>query len=397
MSRTNLRIDVSEFVAIAAQDLSLWEHLVGGDILHLDRGLGQIISVEPRHNYVPLISVRFEEKICKWPPVSFSNGKSTFVAASSEQYSTLRRRMDDILELRRLAEIRHLAEEAEKACALIARKAEEARAYAELEKQLEEEERKFAAQEKRERRVEKARMARSEARRIIEEEEWRRTQESLRAIRSAEIEADAVRKGVKQLVHFTPVKNVSSILNRGIMSRDRLGDQEFMFTDEYRADGWLDWISVSVSFPNYKMFYQKKMNSELAGDWAIMLISREVLWSLDCRFIFTNASRGSIRQKPEDSWGTSEAFGEMFAHPRQRHNLPEAYATDPQAEVMVKSHIPESFILGVAVESRNVEAQLLNEGVSRIRVMPELFRPRCDFEYWKNNWFDKPDSEHSEE
>lgn len=82
--------------------------------------------------------------------------------------------------------------------------------------------------------------------------------------------AEAIRERVRArkisyVVHFTPIGNVECVLRNGLRSRNALVGQEFIFTDEYRSDGWLDWISTSVTFPNYKMFYTKRNSLKEIG------------------------------------------------------------------------------------------------------------------------------------
>ena len=62
---------------------------------------------------------------------------------------------------------------------------------------------------------------------------------------------------VNYLVHFTPIDNLLSIMNKGICPRSYLSN--IRTTDEYRLDGLLDAISFSISFPNYRMLWKKKI------------------------------------------------------------------------------------------------------------------------------------------
>ena len=184
-------------------------------------------------------------------------------------------------------------------------------------------------------------------------------------------------------MHFTPIGNVESILRHGLQSRNALVGQEFVFTDERRSDGWLDWISVSVSFPNYKMFYAKRNSLNDVDDWAIVLIKSDVLWDLDCKFILTNAASFGIQMFRDDKWSSAEAFENMFNYAEHRIGIPDCYTTDPQAEVMIKDGVPRRYIGMIALE-RQVEPSRLGklEGV-RGGTIRELYRPRSDFEHWR--------------
>lgn len=243
-----------------------------------------------------------------------------------------------------------------------------------------------------------------ERQRQREEEEARRRQEYellLNRLREEELErrhilaeerrkkrVEAIREKVEArqipyLVHFTPLANVESILEFGLVSRNALANQRYVFTDEYRSDGWLDWISSSVSFPNYKMFYAKKNSLKDIDGWAVLLIKRDVLWELDCKFILTNAASYGIRIFQDEKWSSVEAFEEMFNHVEHRNGIPEYFTTDPQAEVMIKKEIPRSFIGMVAVERPHDVDRLNGLTGIRVEVIPKLFSWRSDFEHWR--------------
>lgn len=226
----------------------------------------------------------------------------------------------------------------------------------------------------------------SKRRRILEESGRRRIlEEERREQRADEIRTHVHARNIPYLVHFTPIANMTSILRDGLRSRNSLAlaGQCFVFTDEYRADGWLDWISVSVSFPNYKMFYAKKNSLIDIDGWAIMLIRREALWELDCKYILTNASSFGIRMFREEKWSTAQAFEDMFKQMEHRIGIPDSYTTDPQAEVMIKNHVPRRYIGAIAVE-RSLDTERLGQLPDiRVEVMPDLFRWRSDFEHWR--------------
>ena len=214
-------------------------------------------------------------------------------------------------------------------------------------------------------------------------EEWERRRNleaERRKKRAEEIIARVHARKVPYLVHFTPIANLESILRDGLRSRNALAGHDFVFTDEYRTDGWVDWISVSISFPNYKMLYAKKNSLKNVEGWAIILIRKEALWELDCKFILTNAASSGIRMFQEEKWSSAQAFEDMFNHAEHRIGIPDFYATDPQAEVMIRDEIPRSYIGMIAVENKRDETRL--DRLIDVRVIPQLFRWRSDFEHW---------------
>jgi hypothetical protein len=214
-----------------------------------------------------------------------------------------------------------------------------------------------------------------ERKRLIAEKQRKQRAESIRA--------RVHERKIPYLVHFTPIANVESILEYGLRSRNALAGHKYVFTDEYRSDGWLDWISLSVSFPNYKMFYAKKNSLNDVDGWAVLVIRREVLWELDCKFILTNAASFGIRMFRDDKWSSVEAFEGMFNHAEHRNGIPDFFTTDPQAEVMVRNEVPRDYVNMIAVE-RHIDAERVRS-LSDVQVdtIPELFRWRSDFEHWR--------------
>lgn len=63
---------------------------------------------------------------------------------------------------------------------------------------------------------------------------------------------------IKSLYHFTSLQNLESILNNGLLSRDKLKENNILhyYNDNLRLENKLNAICVSISFPNYKMFYR---------------------------------------------------------------------------------------------------------------------------------------------
>jgi len=221
--------------------------------------------------------------------------------------------------------------------------------------------------------------------RLREEERERKEKIELeiRKNRIEKISASAQEKNISFLVHFTPISNLPSIVENGLLSRNDLPDRSFIHTDEYRTDGWLDWISASISFPNYKMFYSKQNSLKDVDGWAVLLIQREVLWELDCKYIMTNAASSGIRMFNDSRWSSIAAFEDMFGNAEHRNNIPEYYTTDPQAEVMIRKEIPCRYIKVIAVRNELERGRLNHLNGIPVKVYPQLFSYRNDFEHWR--------------
>ncbi len=150
-------------------------------------------------------------------------------------------------------------------------------------------------------------------------------------------------RGIKYLVHFTRMDNLASILKHGLLGRERLEKMRipYVYNDEQRIDRCSDAICLSISFPNYKMFYvyRKKLES---AKWVVLVLKRDILWELDCAFCQENAASNNVRFIPLEERKKGSALEDLFTeydkiHDVQRSSLgiPPEYTTNPQAEVLV--------------------------------------------------------------
>jgi hypothetical protein len=199
-----------------------------------------------------------------------------------------------------------------------------------------------------------------------------------------EIKKHARKRRIMRLVHFTQSGNLPCISKHGLYSRRLLETKGVRFnpSDEGRFDRRLDWVSISISFPNYKMFYSKRQN--LQGEWMVLWIKPEVLWELDCTFYYTNAARLNTSRYQMEDWRSCEAFEKMFGFKMHRGDIPDCYTTDPQAEVMVRDHIPLEFIQKVIVLNKCEAEELKKITDIPVEVDSFFFDGRRDYEYWQN-------------
>ncbi len=192
---------------------------------------------------------------------------------------------------------------------------------------------------------------------------------------------------VKHLVHFTREKNLESILNRGLVTRDTLALEEFDgFNDNVRVD-YTNAVCVSVGFPNYKMWWGiRKDNPNV--DWILLIIEPSALWELPCAFCSANAALGSIAAIPIAQRQSLQAFQGMYADvpgkKRSKLDIPGYWPTNPQAEVLMLQGVPRNYIRGVATLNAAQE-QRINEQYPGLKtwVSASYFRYRKDYEFWK--------------
>jgi len=226
---------------------------------------------------------------------------------------------------------------------------------------------------------------------LFVEKLFRRTKEN-----HAEIIEEISNRNIQWLVHFTFAFNVSAILKYGIIPRDFLEKKplrniiQSVFPDDNRYDNLLSSNCISISFPNYKLFYFKR--KELGKNWSVVLIDPQILSYCPCLFFRENAAKGisgrSAIQGLQDMF-----YDKRINNPpeslREYLRLPEYFTTNPQAEILVNSVIPPQFIKAAYVKKWSVkkliEERYGEKSIEKIRVSDEYFKPRPDYDYWKSS------------
>jgi hypothetical protein len=167
-----------------------------------------------------------------------------------------------------------------------------------------------------------------------------------------DIKAFCKERGINELIHFTKIQNVRSILDIGLNSKDYNCEiaKKHKINDRERFDYRTHMISLSISYPNCKMFYRNRMNDR-KQKWAVLRLSPSILWELDCLFCPTNAANNTISSSSDKALSGSRALQQMFNN--KTENLRACDPTDSQAEVLVNSHIPTKYIESVLVETED--------------------------------------------
>ena len=223
------------------------------------------------------------------------------------------------------------------------------------------------------------------------------------------IRACCATRRIETLVHFTRVENLESILADGLLPRSALkGRAGVIFNDADRYDRHEDAVCLTISFPNYKMFYsyrQRQPNTE----WAVLLLRADILWELDCSFCWANAARSAISRLPLELLKHASSLEKMFADQcevlgvnRSACRIPDCYPTNPQAEVLTFSSVALSYVTGAYFQGEGERRKFLpSRGVTcNIGVKPEYFNARVDWQAWKQvaeantgeSWHDDPSS-----
>ena len=207
----------------------------------------------------------------------------------------------------------------------------------------------------------------------------------------ASIQANAMRRGITRLCHFTPSRNLGHIAvdPRGILASRHLGEDEksvFNPTDSERLDGYPNHVCCSIQYPNAWYFRTARRQERLFRDWVVLLINAQYLWRPGTKFCPRNAAamRGGLINEGV------EAFESLFAKTvkgaggrtfTRGSSHPDFLPTDQQAEVMVPDQIQRQDVIGIAVHDegqakREVAAlKLLGQEPLPIVIVPEFFNP----------------------
>lgn len=198
------------------------------------------------------------------------------------------------------------------------------------------------------------------------------------------------KRQIKQLLHFTQAANLSSILHHGLLGRSVLQSRgiEYRYNDGLRLDGHMSGICLSISFPNYRMFYKKRCET-INANWIIFAVSPSILSASDTLFFQSNAaaarSAGIFRHNSTGRGALERMFADEVSGQRRADlQLPDHFTTDPQAEVMHCRPIPIEAILGIAVQTP-AEASTIQSAAPRLKVkcFANWFYPRSDYKFWQ--------------
>jgi hypothetical protein len=158
------------------------------------------------------------------------------------------------------------------------------------------------------------------------------------------------------LLHFTRLSNLESIMRHGLcpVSKTAQIGVSPQINDPLRLDGHPDAVSLSIGFPNFRMFYKYRNGSGVP--WVVLGINQSVLWSKDCAFCRHNAASSKITSRPLEELKTYEAFAGMFEEiegipSRSDQRLKSYDPTDGQAEVLVFDTIEPQWIMGVVFQN----------------------------------------------
>lgn len=202
-----------------------------------------------------------------------------------------------------------------------------------------------------------------------------------------EIQNFIKKRRIVTLAHFTQLENLDSILSNGLLSKEVLSQKQifYNFNDELRLEGKSNAICLSISFPNYKMFYKYRCSKK--GEWCVLELDTSILYEKECLFCISNAaSSDELKRSDIEKMGISglkKLFYDSTGY-RDSVNLPVRYTTNPQAEVLVLDSIEPKYIKGIHFDRNHSKYKefTLKYPKFKFYISPRAFGPRCDYENW---------------
>lgn len=211
---------------------------------------------------------------------------------------------------------------------------------------------------------------------LVNEEEY------LHSLKSGLVSLKLKQRKIEYFVHFTPLENLESIITKGLMPVSKLEEKHYKYihNDDARMDQRRDAISLSVSFPNYRLFYVfREKRPELK--WVVLLLDAEEIIKLNPAYFRHNAASAEFVGRDWSRFQGVNSFEEMFGGCRNIL-IPPSYTTSEQAEVMVNCEIPPSLISKI-VFNNNVDATTFCEKNSwikdKVEVNGKYFGNRVDW------------------
>jgi hypothetical protein len=178
------------------------------------------------------------------------------------------------------------------------------------------------------------------------------------ALNRSKIKRIATARGITRLRHFTPYQNLESILTHGLINRRFLEENDqgidTVGTDVRRLDGFKNTISTTIEAINHAMLAKKI--KEGRGDWAILSLEPDILWTQTCRFCWDNAASNAVKRYRylndakhfEAMYEDRDFLGGSW---REHRGLHDSRPTEPGAEVMVFDHIAPEKIMSITVQN----------------------------------------------
>lgn len=200
------------------------------------------------------------------------------------------------------------------------------------------------------------------------------------------IESIIKERNITSLYHFTQIENLESILIHGLIPVNDLdrSNKYYKYNDALRLDNHKNAICVSISFPNYKMFFKYRKYD--FDNWCVLELDPSILYKKDCLFCLQNAA-SKDETKIEDKYKKGGvALDRLFYDEvyRKNLNLEPQFTTNPQAEVLVLDTIEPNYIKSINFYTDKPKFNIAKYKNYNFYQDKELFTYRYDYAQWQD-------------
>jgi hypothetical protein len=214
---------------------------------------------------------------------------------------------------------------------------------------------------------------------------------------NADVRRVALDREVSRICHLTPSRNLVHIATGGdgllsTLALQTAERREFHQQDLERLDGYPDYISCSIEYPNAWYLRSRRRSilgeDRLFSDWVVLTIEPTYLWQDETLFCPRNAAAQGGRLVQAGVAAFEGLFAERVRGAYDRDYVrtplrPRACPTDEQAEVLVHRRIAFRDVLSMVTYD---EAQARREYVRltqlqvpaeqlNLAICPEFFEP----------------------
>lgn len=193
-------------------------------------------------------------------------------------------------------------------------------------------------------------------------------------------------RNIISLYHFTKAENLHGILRNGLLSRRTLdkNDISYSYNDEVRLEGKLNANCVSISFPNYRMFY-KYRNQSTDNEWCVIELNPRILYEKECLFCIENAASNNETMRSDEEKKGIEGLKQLYYNEEHRRqlNLSSDFTTNPQAEVLVLDDIGTEYIEKIYFRNEPIKFPIGDYQEYSFWTWQYLFDARSDYSYWR--------------
>ncbi|BEO85730.1 DarT ssDNA thymidine ADP-ribosyltransferase family protein [Serratia marcescens] len=180
--------------------------------------------------------------------------------------------------------------------------------------------------------------------------------------RIQQIREIVAQREIKQLVHFTRIENLESIMQHGIVPIADTADKQITaaINDQARWDRRTNASCLSITLPNCQMFFKyRRENPDV--NWIVLGVAPSVLWLKNCAFCRYNAADTRISGQLLEALQTPASLSGMFdeiegVKSRQEQSLKASDTTDVQAEVLVFDVIEPQYIFAAAFNNQQTKS-----------------------------------------